>query len=432
MLFGKNSDRQRNEAQVVEFHGSADHPADAQLACTYRVLPQAQHTHAVLLCRPFWMWGAEMGANEHGVVIGNEAVRARSSAPEEPALTGMDLLRLGLERGATATEALEIITALLGRYGQGGNCGHLTPSYYNNSFVITDAVDAFVLETVGKEWLVERVAGVRSISNRYSIGRRVDRTSSGLAMLVRDSGWSSDAQPMYSEAIADTSLEHLGNAGARHACSTALLQASVGRLNVAGMMRILRDHGTGEHSHTEWRTECIVQRTLCMHAGAEDRPGQTVGSMVSELAGDDAIHWVTGTAAPCMSIFKPVLLNVPLPAHGPSPTDRFDPRTLWWRHEQLHRSALHDAPDALIESMRIERDSLEASFEARIRAVLNGGNATEQAGIVAACWQEALEAEGRWLQRVGTRAMRSGTSYDKAWEEMNLLAGLELPGVGGR
>src|SRR5687767_14727661 len=94
MLFAKNSDRQRNEAQNVEYFPRRDHQAGTSLRCTYIEIPQAARTHAVLLCRPFWMWGAEMGANELGVVIGNEAVRARSAPPETPALIGMDLLRL--------------------------------------------------------------------------------------------------------------------------------------------------------------------------------------------------------------------------------------------------------------------------------------------------------------------------------------------------
>ncbi len=151
----------------------------AAARCTYIEIPQAARTHAVLLSRPFWIWGAEMGANEHGVVIGNEAVHAKIAPGAAPALIGMDLLRLGLERGASAEEALDVITSLLGEHGQGGNCAHKGRFEYHNSFIVADATDAFVLETVGREWAVERVAARRSISNSYTIGRDFERTSQG-------------------------------------------------------------------------------------------------------------------------------------------------------------------------------------------------------------------------------------------------------------
>src|SRR5262249_52735948 len=106
MLFAKNSDRERNEAQALELHAAATH-APGDLKCTYITIPQAARTNAVILSRPCWMWGAEMGANEHGVVIGNEAMHSETGPPEGDALTGMDLLRLALERAETAKAAVD-------------------------------------------------------------------------------------------------------------------------------------------------------------------------------------------------------------------------------------------------------------------------------------------------------------------------------------
>ena len=119
-IFGKNSDRPPNEAQVVEYHPPRDYDEEL-VKCTHISIPQVKHTYAVFLSRPFWMWGAEMGANEHGVVIGNEAVFSKEEVPDM-GLLGMDLLRLGLERGSNAREALDVITQLLGTHGHGGTC----------------------------------------------------------------------------------------------------------------------------------------------------------------------------------------------------------------------------------------------------------------------------------------------------------------------
>jgi dipeptidase len=124
IVFGKNSDREPNEAQALEYHPAQIYAHPAQARCTYRGIPQVRETYATLLCRPFWMWGAEMGANEKGVVIGNEAVWTRMPLIKKDGLTGMDLLRLALERSANASRALETMVQLLADYGQGGICGY--------------------------------------------------------------------------------------------------------------------------------------------------------------------------------------------------------------------------------------------------------------------------------------------------------------------
>lgn len=425
LLFGKNSDRQRNEAQVVELIPPAEHAPGETVRCTYLTLPQVRRTNAVLLCRPFWLWGAEMGANEHGVVIGNEGLYALSAAPTAPALTGMDLQRLALERAASAAQAVQLITELLERYGQGGNCGHIIPSYYHNGFMVADASEAFVLETVGREWLVQRVRTVRAISNEYSIHAGVERISDGLSGVLREFGWDGAGAPDFATTLADPQRSHIGTAHARYLRSSAMLEAVDGTLRPEDLMRILRDHDpTGNASH--WNPSTATTYSLCIHAGDDKHNGQTTGSMVSQIGPRQSVHWVTGTAAPCISIFKPVLFDVPLPAHGLRPTDRFDATTLWWRHERLHRRALVNDLPRFIEEIQTERDALESAFRRDIDEVVDGGSAIERARVVTACWQAAWAMEESWYGRLQAAPVREADAFASAWAGSNQLAGVEF------
>jgi len=158
-IFGKNSDRPSQEIQNL-IHIPHQVHAEETVECTYIEIPQIAETYEVILCQPYWMWGAEMGANEWGVVIGNEAVHSKEPIGP-PALLGMDLLRLGLERGKTARATLEVITQLLEEFGQGGSCKVDEPVWtYDNSFLIADAKEAWVLETAGKWWIAERIVEI--------------------------------------------------------------------------------------------------------------------------------------------------------------------------------------------------------------------------------------------------------------------------------
>src|SRR6476620_4947762 len=120
-IFAKNSDRPPNEGQFIKYIPAEDHPKGKTVKCTYIEIPQVAHTNAVLLSKPYWIWGAEMGVNDQNVVIGNEAVFPKVPVEKNTRLIGMDLLRLGLERGSTALEALQVMIDLLERFGQGGS-----------------------------------------------------------------------------------------------------------------------------------------------------------------------------------------------------------------------------------------------------------------------------------------------------------------------
>jgi len=170
-LFAKNSDRPPTEAHDVVW--SRPRRDDVVRATHIAVAPHPAATLGCLLSRPRWCWGAEHGVNEAGVAIGNEAIYTTLDPRcAEPALIGMDLVRLGLERGDSARCAAEVIVDLLERYGQGGS-GHdpggAGPRSYWSSFLVADPADAYVIETSGRTSATERVTGVRAISNRTTI-----------------------------------------------------------------------------------------------------------------------------------------------------------------------------------------------------------------------------------------------------------------------
>ncbi len=333
VLFGKNSDRDPNEAQLLDWRPRQRHPAGATVRCTWIEIPQARETHAVLLSRPFWMWGAEMGANEHGVVIGNEAVFTRRR-PEREALTGMDLLRLALERASTAREAMDVIVRLLEAHGQGGGCGFEHPKFtYSSSFLVADAGGALLLETSGREWVVEEITeGVRSISNGLTI------------------------EPFASEHT-DRFRTWVARAAGRQRRTCAL---GTGARTAGDLFAVLRDHGPGRGAEPDYGLFTGALGAPCAHAGGLLVGTQTTASWVSELTATGARHWVTGTAAPCTGIFKPVTVAEPL-ASGPKPTGIFDPATLFWRHERLHRRVMTD-PARLLPLYTNERDATEARW----------------------------------------------------------------------
>lgn len=166
-IFAKNSDRQYDEPQVMVFI-EAKQNINRKLKTTYIEIEQVENTHAILISKPIWIWGAEMGINDCGVCIGNEAVSTKTSKENNVSLIGMDLVRLGLERSSSAKEAVNVIINLLEKYGQGGNCGYTKESYYDNSFLIMDRDELYVLETVGKNYAVKRKS-MASISNCLSI-----------------------------------------------------------------------------------------------------------------------------------------------------------------------------------------------------------------------------------------------------------------------
>lgn len=425
-VLGKNSDREPNEAHHLLRIPASRHPAGSRCKCTYIEIPQVEQTYAVLLCKPFWIWGAEMGANEHGVAIGNEAVFTKVAYDKTPGLIGMDMLRLALERARTAREALDVITGLLAEHGQGGNCGFQHATYYHNSFLIADPRSAWVLETAGRHWAAEQVKDIRSISNGITIGNRWDLASSDLVKYAVDRGWCKGRDDFdFARCYSDFLFTRFSRCAQRQCRTTDTLAAHKGKITVETVMRALRDHGP--EAGPDWTpSRGVADFSVCAHAGwGPIRTTGTTGSIVSHLTPAAQTHYVTATAVPCTSVFKPVWVDADLPDTGPLPSGDYHQATLFWRHEALHRATLRDYATRIAQ-YQTERDELEHQFVEGALACL-GQDAKERAAYSASCFAQADAAEARWTERL--RAMGAkpypGLLYSSAWRGFDRAAKID-------
>jgi secernin len=369
-LFGKNSDRPVGEPQVLEPH--AARPAGGRLRVQYLEIDDAG-AYALMGSRPTWLWGFEHGINERRVAIGNEKVwTVDDPHAVEPALIGMDLVRLGLERGGTADDALEIITGLLAAHGQGGSGEEDPPDPYWSSFLITDPRGAWVLETSGSTWAARPVDDGAAISNRITLGTDWTCASTDVPAGADFDGWRDPRTPT---GIADHRL-----AATRQCVATGAASLSPGDVVAA-----LRHHGErpwgapgSDPADVSLPPTDLGDDgsgvTVCMHVRGYQA---TNASMVAELPVEreaPARAWVA-LGSPCSSVYVPVF-----PPAG-VPSELGDPGT-WSRFARLRD--------------RVERDGDElgeirevlAPIEAELWVAADDacGNAESRERFVARAW----------------------------------------------
>jgi hypothetical protein len=411
MLFAKSADCEVNEANaLVRIPGSRRLPGEA-LRVTHRMIPQAEITHEILLTKAFWTYGCEIGINEYGLAMGEEAVYTREAEKETcDGLIGPDLMRLGLERARDCQEALEVMIPLLETYGQGGSAELKGNSHFDSSFLMADTSRAYILETAGRKWALKQVDGVGSISNLLTIRTDWERCSEAQAPGSLD--WAAAfALPGFPE--------RLGSAERQSVTYNTLDQAR-GDITPKTMFDLMRHHNPGYHPATA-EAHC----NICVHAGPQaDRWWQADGVMVTESGPDGVMAWVTGTSGNCVSIFKPVFLGMDLPDVGPLPSEHFDPAALWWKHELLHRRAMADF-DRLVPEIRQDFDRLEAAFLAQSASVKRGTR-LEKRNFMEYCFREALAATENWIAQLRAQPglAFSDPNYRGMWQKLNAEAGL--------
>ncbi|RUA08924.1 MAG: peptidase U34 [Flavobacteriia bacterium] len=411
MIFAKNSDREANEAQVVEFWPQKEYPAGEKLQCTYIEIPQAGKTYGILISRPFWMWGAEMGVNEHGVVIGNEAVFTKLKVKKEKVLTGMDLLRLALERTESAVQAKDLIVEYLEKYGQGGRAGYEDKEFsYHNSFLIADKKEAWVLETAGRFWAAKKVTDFYAISNGLTIGNDYDEIHPEAIEFAQKKGWIK-GEFHFAMAFSDFLFTTFSACKARRSRAEELLKHDRQKINLRSAIAHLRDHHDKQFSPSK----PLLGNTICAHAGNSltRNASQTVGSMI--------VHF-TATSAPCLSVFKPIDINSGTFSDSGKPKEKYKKDFLWWKHEVLHREILKDYKNrksVIQKELEVFQTEIIEQFQK---------NRDNDPDLTHKIFQKNYDLLEEWIDKVRSVPVKDKPNfiYRNYWKKMNKKAGIPV------
>lgn len=365
VYFGKNSDRSPNEAHLMIRVPPRDYRDGEALKATYITIPQVGHTYGCVLLKPHWIWGAEMGWNEFGLNIGNEAVFTNIKREEQDGLIGMDLLRLALERCKTAKEALDLIISLIEQYGQGGNCGYNKKFYYDNAFLIADKNEAFVLETAGRSWIVKNADETETISNCLGLRDNYDSSSECV---------SGDFRKKNQNSI----FTFFAGADKRKAKTFNILSESGEPFPL--MMKALKSHENDSVTVNKSSTASV-----CMHAG-NLFGDQTTGSYCGEI---NRIYFVTGSSFPCLSVFKPLSPDARI-----LPEDEKIALKYWLKREILNRHIMSgniSKAEYLEKARKMQKRFISLAVEAE-------GN-EELEAVSAKCFAEEEELVETFLQK---------------------------------
>ncbi len=380
-IFAKNSDRDPQEPQITELAlpGLPDEEnyffpqRQDYLEKNYPALKEAFNKlnpeFTAIISRPSWIWGAEMGVNEKGVAIGNEAVFSLRGRLFDDGLLGMDILRLTLHAASSASEAVEIIISLINTYGQGGNCAFRGKLKYHNSFLIADAAQGFVLETAGMDWAVKTIRSYYSISNTYTIRDDFDRISTD-KVLVFKQHFEAKFYNLFTRAVV------------RRKYTMTELEKLQQPFEVR---RILRSHIKNDQPRP-------TMASVCMHSPRLIK-SETTASMIVEYVDDEFLVWTTNSPLPCLSVYKPLDFSFARENELFSPARSMD---MFLQRRILTRRLL-EYP-ALAGQFRHQRDQLEHECYESLEDFRKLSQARKKE-IYSRCWGMEQELVEKFLKQ---------------------------------
>ncbi len=376
-FFAKNSDRDPKELQFIQLTDQTSNNFEKPyyentkyLEKSYPYLEKIRSNYPshyrAIISRPAWIWGAEMGVNEFGVSIGNEAVFSKIKVANQ-GLLGMDLLRLALHNAATADAALELIITLIEQ--QGGDGGYHHSLKYHNSFLIKDFKTGYILETSGKHWAYRRISETTAISNSYSL--TTDYEISDLPLENKN------FKTTYENKI----MSWLAQGDYRRHYATSFLHKR--QPNLATIKELLRSH----HNSTR---PTFDMKSICLHAGNLYH-SETTASLIVDYLYDKLIVWFTNSPHPCVSLYKPLIFT----EKSKLPYDLTDPNYAIINSLNLQKTSnkLAHHYSFFVKHLKPLRDEIEAKFSRLIYDNIEQKSLSQLAADCNQCFKLSQEYE---------------------------------------
>lgn len=405
-LFGLNAHRAPREPQTLHKVLGRAFALGEPVRTQFLEIPQVRQTCTVLGSQAHGLWGFQHGVNEHQVALGCAGWRSKLTRPE-PGLLATDLVRLTLERSRSAGQAVDVLTNLIERHGQGRFPCRLPEWAGDSIFLVADASEAFRVEAAGAAWAAQEIREVRAASDVGIIRQDWDRIARGLGSYAIEQGWwPRDGSKLD---FADTlSEEPTGRDSAlrRWGRATLLLEQQDRHIDASFLRHLLSDHYTGTSYERKPSDGGRGVTPLCQH---ETGPGRasTVASFVVTLANSPhhlQLVWCA-FGPPCISVHFPIFLEGRLPEVFSAGGPFFNSDSLWWRTQQLVRSL--GADEQRWESVHRALRHLQSRFDSDVDELASEGAALKERGDT----QELERLAGSLMQNHVER-------YDEALAEL--------------
>ncbi len=242
----------------------------------------------------------------------------------------------------------------------------MTYRTYENTFLIVDKNECWILETAGREWVAKQVKTMQGISNCYSIEKDIDLRSENVEKIARDKRWlAPDEQFNFAKAYTGRLVGQPFGVPRYRRLNKLLSQKDIHDFN--SLADILRDHFDDEIISPRFAETAGTFMSICMHM-RDWAESETSASLLARI--DDKIGVIARYAPvqPCLSAYIPVYMTCKLPEKMQRADKLFDEKSLWWQVKRLSLLVTVDE-ESFARDIREKLAKIEKEFEQKAEEV---------------------------------------------------------------